>query len=304
MKMTPIKSTLGIISKASSIKIFWVAFTSFFCFSANAAHAVSCNASTTLDSLWRSTGNNECTVTPDFVKLGLFQFGLCTEMPTYTDISMCDFILDGENATILNLGINSSGDLPGASQKDLDQTLYTHAFMVIDNSVFVKDSFQFDTARKSSDGSQGEICWTNGQPNGFFTDSPSDNGVTCGSIDNAVDTEASYRYFEQSGNYVASVTNSLGTTNLYALVQGLAPSALATTDENGSYIMMAQEMLTSVDMTGNPPLNISFKVTDAAKLSFYDGSASRGGVNFCTDTSQPCVGNIEVNTLDVRVSIK
>lgn len=300
--MTPVKSTLGIISKASSIKIFWVASTSFFCFSANVAHAVSCNANTTLSSLIESTGRNECTVTPDYVKLGLFQFGICTGMPTNTDISMCDFILNGDNATILSLGINSSGALPGASQKDLKQKLYTHAFMVIDNSIFVKDSFQFDTARKSSGGEQGEICWTNGKPNGFLTDSPSDNGVTCGSTDNAVETEASYKYFGMSGTYVASVTNSLGTTNFYTLVQGLAPSAVATNDENGSHIFLAQEMKTSVDMTGNPDLDISFKVTDAAKLSFYDGA--RDGVNFCTDPSQPCVGNIEVNTIDLKVSIK
>lgn len=300
--MTPVKSALGIISKASSIKIVWVVSTSFLCFAANTAYAASCNANTTLSNLFQSTGNNECTVTPDYVKFGLFQFGICTEMPTSTDISMCDFILGSDNATILTLGLNSSGAVPGASQEDLEQKVYTHAVMVIDNAIFLKDSFQFDTAQKSSDGEQGEICWTNGKPNGFLTDSPSDNGVTCGSTDEAVETEASYKYFGASGNYFASVTNSLGTTNNYTLVQGLAPSAVATNDENGSHIFMAQEMKTSVDMTGNPDLDISFKVTDAAKLTFHDGA--RDGVDFCTDPSQPCVGNIEVNTIDLKISIK
>ena len=300
--MTPVKSMPSIITKNSSINLACFVATSFLSLAANTAYAVSCTANTTLNSLIQSTSQNECTVTPDFVKMGVYQFGICTSMPTNTDVSMCDFFLSSNNATTLTLGINSSGTLEGASQDAIEQKVYTHATMVIDNAIFLKDSFQFDTAQKSSGGEQGAICWTNGKPNGFLTDSPTDNGVTCGSIDESVETEASYKYFGASGNYFASVTNSLGTTNNYTLVQGLAPSAIATDDDNGSHIFMAQEMKTSVDMTGNPDLDISFKVTDAAKLTFYNGS--QNGVNFCTDTSQPCVGNIEVNTIDLKVTIK
>jgi hypothetical protein len=299
--MTTVKLTPSIITRNPSINLACFVATGFLSLAANTAYAVSCTANTTLSSLFQSTSQNVCTVTPDYVKIGVYQFGICTSMPTNTDVQMCDFFLSSNNATTLTLGINSSGTLDGASQAAIGQKVYTHAIMVIDNKIFLKDSFQFDTARKSSDGQEGAICWTNGQPNGFLSDSPTDNGVTCGSTDEAVETEASYKYFGVSGNYSASVTNSLGTTNNYTLVQGLAPSPVATDDDNGSHIFMAQEMKTSVDMTGNPDLDISFKVTDAAQLSFYDGS--QNGVNFCTDTLQPCVGNIEVNTIDLRVTI-
>ena len=300
--MTPLKSKVGVISKASSINIALVVSTSFLSFVANTANAASCAADVTLAKLIASAPvgaveKNTCTVTPDYVRLGVYQFGICTSMPTNTDVTMCDFFLSSNNATTLTLGINSSGTLDGASQDAIEQKLYTHALMLIDNAIFLKDSFQFDTPRKSSGGEVGAICWTNGKPNGFLTDSPLDNGITCGTTDQAVATESAYKYFGVSGNYSTSVTNSLGTTNNYTLVQGLAPSAVATTDQNGTHIFMAQEMKTSVDMTGNPDLDISFKVTDAAKLTFYNGI-------YCSDTGNECMGNIEVNTIDLKVKVK
>ena len=301
--MTPLKSMPSIITKNPSINLACFVATSFLSLAANTAYAESCQATTTLASLLADTGDNTCTVTPDYVKLEVYQFALCTEMPSNDDITKCDFILNSSAETTLTLGTNSKGVLSGASQAALQGSEYTHAFMVIGSKIFLKDSFQFSSDRKSSDGGEGTICWTNGNSNGFLTADPADNGITCGDSDGSKDTEASYKYFGFKGNYFASVTNSLGTTNNYTLVQDLAPSPIATADNNGSYIFMAQEMKTSVDMTGNPALDISFKVTDAAKLTFYDGS-NDDDVNFCTDTKQPCVGNIEVNTIDLKVTIQ
>lgn len=313
--MTPLKSMPSIITKNPSINLACFVATSFLSLAANTANAASCTADVTLAALVASAPldalqKNTCTVTPDYVKLEVYQFGLCTSMPTNTDVSMCDFILNSPAATPLTLGTSSTGVLSGASQAALQESEYTHAFMVIGSKIFLKDSFQFSSDRKSSDGGEGKICWTNGTPNGFLTDSATDNGVTCSSSDASVQTEASYRYFGTSGTYSADVTNSQNTTNYYTLVQGLAgtsASVVATTDVNGSYIFMAQQMASSVNMASDtagtlPTLNLAFKVTDAAKLTFYDGS--NDGVNFCTDTEQPCVGNIEVNTIDLQISAK
>ena len=313
--MTPLKSMPSIITKNPSINLACFVATSFLSLAANTANAASCTADVTLAALVASAPldalqKNTCTVTPDYVKLEVYQFGLCTEMPSNDDITKCDFILNSPAATTLTLGTSSTGVLSGASQAALKGSDYTHAFMVIGSKIFLKDSFQFSSDRKSSDGGEGAICFTNGNSNGFLTDSATDNGITCGDSDGSKDTEASYRYFGTSGTYSADVTNSQNTTNYYTLVQGLAgtsASVVATTDVNGSYIFMAQQMASSVNMASDsagtlPTLNLAFKVTDAAKLTFYDGS--NDGVNFCTDTEQPCVGNIEVNTIDLQISAK
>ena len=91
--MTPVKSMPSIITKNPSINLACFLATSFLSLAANTAYAVSCTANTTLSSLLGSTSQNECTVTPDFVKIGVYQFGICTSMPTNTDVSMCDFFL-------------------------------------------------------------------------------------------------------------------------------------------------------------------------------------------------------------------
>ena len=296
----------SIITKNPSINLACFVATSFLSLAANTAYAESCQATTTLASLVADTGDNTCTVTPDYVKLEVYQFGLCTEMPSNDDITKCDFILNSPAATTLTLGTDSTGVLSGASQAALKGSDYTHAFMVIGSKIFLKDSFQFSSDRKSSDGGEGAICFTNGNSNGFLTADPADNGITCGDSDGSKDTEASYKYFGFTGNYSASKANSQSTTNYYTLVQGLAgtsASVVATTDVNGSYIFMAQQMASSVNMAsdsaGNlPTLNLAFKVTDAATLTFYDGAAD------CTDPSQPCVGNIEVTSIDIQISAK
>ena len=304
--MTPLKSMPSIITKNPSINLACFVATSFLSLAANTAYAESCQATTTLASLEAVTGDNTCTVTPDYVKLEVYQFALCTEMPSNDDITKCDFILNSSAATTLTLGTNSTGVLSGASQAALKGSDYTHAFMVIGSKILLKDSFQFSSDRKSSDGGEGAICFTNGFSNGFLTDDPADNGITCGDSDGSKDTEASYKYFGFTGNYSGSKANSQSTTNYYTLVQGLAgtkASVVATTDVNGSYIFLAQQMASSVNMAsdsaGNlPTLNLAFKVTDAATLSFYDGAAD------CTDPSQPCVGNIEVTSIDLQISAK
>ena len=304
--MTPLKSMPSIITKNPSINLACFVATSFLSLAANTAYAESCQATTTLASLEAVTGDNTCTVTPDYVKLEVYQFALCTEMPSNDDITKCDFILNSSAETTLTLGTNSTGVLSGASQAALKGSDYTHAFMVIGSKILLKDSFQFSSDRKSSDGGEGTICWTNGNSNGFLTADPADNGITCGDSDGSKDTEASYKYFGFKGNYFASKANSQSTTNYYTLVQGLAgtkASVVATTDVNGSYIFLAQQMASSVNMAsdsaGNlPTLNLAFKVTDAATLSFYDGAAD------CTDPSQPCVGNIEVTSIDLEISAK
>ena len=258
-----------------------------------------CTSATTLATLLPS---NECTLTPDTVILDVYQFALCTSEPLIDDVNNCDFLLNSTTATSLNLSAGSTGSLTGASLAELGQKDYTYVMLVIAKSVQFKTTFTFDTAQYGYDGVSGNSCRTNGQSNGFLTPLSSDNSITCGANPTPFLTEYHYPYFGAVGNYTASVCLS-DKTNSYSLIQGPVPSTLAASSENGSHIQVSQLMPASLDLTAvdlaNLNVNISFMVTDAAKLTFYQDPTAG---TYCALADTPCAGNIEVNFLDVIVT--
>jgi hypothetical protein len=205
----------------------------------------------------------------------------------------------------LNLGLNATGDLNGANTAQITAKNYTHAVMVISNSVQLSTVFEFANAQQGYNGVAGTSCWTNGQSGGFLTSAASDNSITCGPVPNAVLTEFSYPYFASAGTYTQFVT--LGSkTNLYSLVQAILPSTIASTQSNGAFIAVSQTMSAALDLTGLNQnqlnaltFNLSFMVTNAAKLTFYQSSTPG---TYCANANTPCVGNIEVNVIDIVVS--
>jgi len=271
----------------------------------NTAHAESCTSSTTLSGLIDSTGQNECTVTPDNVNFDVYQFGICTSDPTYSDLDSCDFILNQLAPVEFNLGSGDTGTLTGATLNNIGAKNYTHTFITLKNSVNLTTQFTFDTDQQGYDGTYGPVCWTNGQSDGFKTDTPTDNSITCGLLSAADPTETpyNYNYLGASGTYTTSLTTTEGNTNDYTITQGLAPSSIATTDTDGVYIFTKQALGTALDLTSvdlpNYNIDISFLVTDAAKMVFNTGEychtskdVSEGG----------CLGNIEVEAIDVVIT--
>ncbi len=285
----------------SSCVLFSITVYSFLAGVGQAA-TPSCTSATTLTTLYDSTGSNQCTLTPDTVALDVYQFALCTSAPSIANTGNCDFLLNSTTPTRLNLSAGLTGSLSGASLAELGQKVYTHVMLVIENSVQFRTTFTFDTAQYGYDGTSGTSCWTNGQSNGFLTAAASDNSITCGANPAPSLTQYSYPYFGAAGTYTASVSLS-GKTNTYSLIRGPVPSTLATSSVNGSHIQVSQLMPASLDLTvadlANLNVNISFMVTDAAKLTFY---ADPTAGTYCALANIPCVGNIEVNFLDVIVT--
>jgi len=261
-----------------------------------------CTPTTTLATIFAQTGNNECSVTPDKVDMEIYQFGVCTSDPSVTDTSNCDFFLNSNSPTTLNLTAGASGTLAGATLTEIGQKNYTHLVLVMGNAIKFSTTFGFITPQLGFDGASGPLCWTNGQSNGFLTPAASDNSITCGSNPSPALTTYSYPYFVVSGNY--SVTENLsGKGNSYTLIQGPVPSTVSSSDGGGNYIHLRQTMPTALDLRAadlaNLAVDISFKVTDAAKLTFYQNPAA--GI-YCATPNTPCVGNIEVNFIDILIS--
>jgi hypothetical protein len=210
-------------------------------------------------------------------------------------VSACDFLLNNTTATVVSVGLGDSGTLAGASLTDIKQKNYTHTVLVTDNTIKLKTAFTFNTSQEGFNGAAGPVCWTNGQAANQTTQA-SDNSITCGATSAAVVTDYPYHYFGTAGNYVHD--------SKYSLTQGLAPAgALANTDTNGDYLFLQQPMTAALDLTTTEPadiaLKLSFMVTQAAKLVFYHHSTAG---SFCANASTPCVGNIEVVQVDIRVA--
>ena len=299
--MTNLQTVRALKTILSILSIFSF-FTLIFLDESRAQSIPECTTATTLSTL---LPNNECTLTPNTVQVSVYQFGVCTSAPSISDISNCDFFLNSLTPTTLNLGLNTTGDLNGATTDQITSKNYTHAVMIISNSVKLSTVFEFANAQQGYDGGTGTSCWTNGQTGGFLTVAASDNSITCGSVPNAVLTEYSYPYFGSTGTYTATATVG-SKTNLYSLIQTTLPSTMASTDSNGTFIAVSQTMAAALDLTGLTQtqvnaltFDVSFMVTNAAKLTFYQDSNPG---DYCATGSTPCVGNIEVNFIDVVVS--
>lgn len=269
---------------------------------ANAQGIPKCTPATTLATIFSQTGSNECSVTPDKVDIDIYQFGVCTSEPSVTDTSNCDFFLNNSSPTTLNLTAGASGTLAGATLAEIGQKNYTHLVLVMGNAIKFATTFEFSIPQLGFDGASGLLCWTNGQSNGFLTPAASDNSITCGSNPSPTLTTYSYPYFGVSGNYLIT-ENLSGKGNSYTLVEGPVPSNVATSDGGSNYIHVRQNMPTSLDLRtadlANLVVDISFKVTDAAKLTFHEDPVA--GI-YCATASTPCVGNIEVNFIDILIS--
>lgn len=135
----------------------------FFVFSASVLHAAGPPVCT-LDGSGRVTnvdggGSNDfCKLTPSELQVTLVYAGLCTSEPNLTSYNTaCTPLFESSNGETVTLTAGRS--LPLVSSMSLAEGTYTHAWILIENTVKIKLLAQFTPDRTGRSGS-GPYCWT------------------------------------------------------------------------------------------------------------------------------------------------
>ena len=234
----------------------------------------------TLDANGRVT-NVDAGGSSDFCRLSAQEFtinlkyaGLCTSQPNETNFrSVCSAVFD--NTAGQDITVTENASLPLVDEITLPEGIFTHAWLLVGNTVKYKASASFDPVRTGKTGT-GQFCWTlpgNTSPGiGSINDASARTSwlADCGS---AVPTELGTSYSTiimltdfSTGNFVnySSGTNASGTW-LVRLLD--ADGTASDIQPNGSFTRLATQMggvqtfTTPVDLTPNATnVDIGFRL--------------------------------------------
>jgi len=265
---------------------------------ATSVEAQQCSSATDATTILNGSGYASCEgATADALRVLFFKLALCTSKPTITDDSACSYILDVPSAISADIEVGKESAL---FQGDISipEGTYTHALMLIDTTIGVKFTYEFDVGNEQTDafGDSGRYCWTNGDDItwGYPT---SDFPLDCGA---EPAPEYSFETFTAFGcevdNCVSnSILNEETTTTFFDVYLLSDLNTLATVGLNGpfptgdaSYIWGVQTFKSPPKITANTQkVELGFKLSEGLNVNF----AASGG-NTCSGPD--CVESVNV----------
>ena len=273
------------------------------------AYAAQCNANTDATAMIQSSNGPWAAcekATPDAIEVSFYKLALCTAKPTYTDDSSCSYILNSTSSIKATIAVGSTIPLL-AADISIAEGVYTHAFMMIDTTMGLENTFEFATGNEQYDGAgnQGKYCWTNGQDIVWGYPNPATMPITCGS---EPDPKMSYETFKGLGcddndpcSVTTTLTNQQTTTTTYDLYMLKNPTTLATVAldsvtgfpvGDAEYMWGVQKFNTPATINANTKqIELGFKLTEGMDMSFNSYS--------CT---QPCVESVNITSFQFIVS--
>ena len=249
-----------------------------------------CTASSDADTLTTAAGAPngyfaQCTSTPDAMKLKFYKLALCSEKPTYTDESKCVFILDNASGVEAEIAVGVSSDLL-KGDISIPEGTYKYAMMLIDNTIAIKKTIEFDIGNEQFDGRAvgtpaGKYCWTNGKTITWAYTNNSDQPIYCGSNpEPSFSSETFYAFGGDNTCVESKVLNEETPTTFYDvhLLSNLTtPATVASSNclpvkpnaNAASYIWGVQTFKTPPTITANTKkIDMGFQLTDAMNISF------------------------------------
>jgi hypothetical protein len=135
-----------------------------------------------------TSGNagDACKELPDNYKINIFRFGLCTADPynATNDLESCSFLVKSDTGVSHEIAYPAKADM--ATNSQLENGIYSHMILVLENKLGVKHTEEFDTVLYGKTGS-GKKCWTidsttayAGQRSGVVQASPATPAMDCG----------------------------------------------------------------------------------------------------------------------------
>lgn len=246
-----------------------------FCFWGVASFAATqCGLNSTYSTHLYAQGNSSyppddgnCSKDVQAFKLKVYEFGICTSHAEVDDKSMCTTLF--EDAVGYDLVLSKNATLPLGSDITLTEGTYTHAYIHVDNVMYLTVSHEFASNRKDRSGNSGKYCYSNGTDKVFDdSDNLTSTIITCSNTAPTTATNLPTKEtltFPDNGAGWGKMVDSLTKTNLFMLNSAGGQSINLASDDS----VLASQDITDVVISPNTKgLNIAFTVTDSVSLVF------------------------------------
>lgn len=231
--------------------------------------------------------NGNCSKDAESFKLKVYEFALCTGHATVADQSMCTTLFQDTAGSDLILSKGAS--LPLGADVTLAEGTYTHAYIHVDNVMYLKVSHEFSSVRRDRGGlNSGIYCYSNGVDRTYTGNPPVlvNSIITCSNTAPTtatnLPTKETLSFADDNENWVSSTVDSDTGTNLYMLKADKTASTSLATDDT---ILASQDITDVVISPTTAGMNIAFTVTDTVGLMIQP--AGNGGT--CPAGTGDCV---------------
>ncbi|MDB9966075.1 hypothetical protein OAD55_05895 [Planktomarina temperata] len=235
--------------------------------------------------------NGNCSKDAESFKLKVYEFALCTGHATVADQSMCTTLFQDTAGSDLILSKGAS--LPLGADVTLAEGTYTHAYIHVDNVMYLKVSHEFSSVRRDRGGTNSGIyCYSNGVDRTYTGNPPVlvNSIITCSNTAPTtatnLPTKETLSFADDNENWVSSTVDSDSGTNLYMLKADKTASTSLATDDT---ILASQDITDVVITPTTAGLNIAFTVSDTVGLMIQpagNGGTCPGGTGDCVVDSQ------------------
>ena len=211
--------------------------------------------------------NGNCSKDAESFKLKVYEFAICTGHATVADQSMCTTLFQDTAGSDLILSKGAS--LPLGADVTLAEGTYTHAYIRVDNVMYLKVSHEFSSVRRDRGGTNSGIyCYSNGVDRAYDVSGNLVNSIiTCSNTAPTtatnLPTKETLNFTDNSDNWVSSMVDNATGTNLYMLKADKTASTSLATDDT---ILASQDITDVVITPTTTGLNIAFTVSDTVGL--------------------------------------
>ena len=229
--------------------------------------------------------NGNCSKDAESFKLKVYEFAICTGHATVADQSMCTTLFQDTAGSDLILSKGAS--LPLGADVTLAEGTYTHAYIHVDNVMYLKVSHEFSSVRRDLGGTNSGIyCYSNGVDRAYADNKLVNAIITCSNTAPTtatnLPTKETLSFAADDESWLPSMVDDATGTNLYMLkADGTASTSLATDDT----ILASQDITDVVISPTTAGMNIAFTVTDTVGLMIQP--AGNGGT--CPAGTGDCV---------------
>ncbi|MDC1524482.1 hypothetical protein N8468_07215 [Planktomarina temperata] len=230
--------------------------------------------------------NGNCSKDAESFKLKVYEFALCTGHATVADQSMCTTLFQDTAGSDLILSKGAS--LPLGGDVTLAEGTYTHAYIHVDNVMYLKVSHEFSSVRRDRGGTNsGLYCYSNGVERKYTGNPPVldesiiDCSNTAPTTATNLPTKETLSFADDNENWVSSTVDSDTGTNLYMLKADKTASTSLATDDT---ILASQDITDVVITPTTAGLNIAFTVSDTVGLMIQpagNGGTCPAGIGDC-----------------------
>ena len=231
--------------------------------------------------------NGNCSKDAESFKLKVYEFAICTGHATVADQSMCTTLFQDTAGSDLILSKGAS--LPLGADVTLAEGTYTHAYIHVDNVMYLKVSHEFSSVRRDRGGlNSGIYCYSNGVDRTYTGNPPVlvNSIITCSNTAPTtatnLPTKETLSFADDNEDWVSSTVDSDTGTNLYMLKADKTASTSLATDDT---ILASQDITDVVISPTTAGMNIAFTVTDTVGLMIQP--AGNGGT--CPAGTGDCV---------------